>query len=144
MVLPIPHSTLATHELSSFCSHPPSPANHRPSNAHAVLHSSLRRPSLFITEPVTLQSAVHHSHHPFRRTDNLPSSSYSSSNWANTATPDVLLVELHLPSAKLLILHLSVEQQPATVSSSITTPTDLDPIPLPIFDPRQATARSTA
>jgi hypothetical protein len=106
------HSTLAS-ELSSSCSHPPSSANQRCSNAPAA----------------PLQSATPHSHHAFRCTDNRPTSSSSSSNWARTATPDLPLVELQLPPVKLLILQQSVEQQPATISSTNGTPTALLPIP---------------
>jgi hypothetical protein len=74
----------------------------------------------------------------------LPSSSYRSSNCARTATLDPLLVNLQLPSVKLLILQLSVKRQPATFSWSIGTPTDLLPIPLRTLDTRQATTRPTA
>jgi hypothetical protein len=142
------HSTLATRELSSSCSHPPSSANQRCSNAPAALPSSLSRPSPF-TPPthhsaaLPLDSATLYSHLSFRRTDNLPSSSSSSSNCARTATPYPPLVELQLPSVKLLILQQSVERQPTTISSSNGTPTDLLPIPLRTFDARQATTRST-
>jgi hypothetical protein len=41
------HSTLATRELSSSCSNPPSSANHRCADAHATLHSSLSFPTPF-------------------------------------------------------------------------------------------------
>jgi hypothetical protein len=137
------HSTLATRELSSSCSHPPSSANQRCSNAPAALRASLGRPSPFTLPPFTLHSATLHSHLSFRRTDNLPSSSSSSSNCARTATPYPPIVELQLPSVKLLILPQSVERQPTTMSSSNGTPTDLAPIPLRTFDTRQATTRPT-
>jgi hypothetical protein len=52
------HSTLATRELSSSCSHPPSSANQRCSNAPAALHSSLSRPSPFTPPPLTHHSAA--------------------------------------------------------------------------------------
>jgi hypothetical protein len=45
------HSTLATRELSSSCSHPPSSANQRCSNAPAARPSSLSRPSPFTPRP---------------------------------------------------------------------------------------------
>jgi hypothetical protein len=41
------------------------------------------------------------------------------------------------------MLELSVEKQSATISSSNRTPTDPLPIPLRIFDTRQATTRPT-
>jgi hypothetical protein len=52
------HSTLATRELSSSCSHPPSSANQRCSNAPAALHSSLSRPSPFAPPPLPHHSAA--------------------------------------------------------------------------------------
>jgi hypothetical protein len=64
----------------------------------AALHPSLYHPSL--------PPALYHSlHRPsLRRTDNLRLSSSSSSNRARTATPDLPLVEVQLPSVKLLNL----------------------------------------
>jgi hypothetical protein len=111
----------------------------------AALHSSLRRSSFppCTPPPFTLCSGAHHSRPSFRRTDNLPSSSPSSSNWASTATPDLLLVELQLPSVKLIILQLSVERQPVTFSSSNRTLTCLRPIPFRTFYTCQATTRPT-
>jgi hypothetical protein len=143
------HSTLATRDLSSSCSHSPSLANQRCSNAPAALPSSLSRPSPFIPPPLTHHSAAlrpplrHSSLPPFVPPDNLPSSSSSSSNCARTVTPYPHLVELQLPSVKLLILQQSVERQPTTISSSNGTPTDLLPIPLRTFDTRQHTTRPT-
>jgi hypothetical protein len=52
------HSTLATRELSSSCSHPPSSANQRCSNAPAALPASLSRPSPFTPPPLTHRSAA--------------------------------------------------------------------------------------
>jgi hypothetical protein len=121
------HSTLATRELSSSCSNPPSSANHRCSRA--------RHPSFFAQLP----------YHPsLRRTDNLRSSSSSSSNCARAATPHLPLVELQLPSVKLLTIQQSVERQPASISASTKTPTELGRIPLRTFDTRQATTRQAA
>jgi hypothetical protein len=144
------HSTLATRELSSSCSHPPSSANQRCSNAPAALPFSLSRPSPFTPPPLTHHSAalrprLRHSSpdHSFRRTENLPSSGSSSSNCTRTATPDPPLIELQLPSVKLLILQQSMERQPTTVTSSDGTPTDLLPIPLRTLDTRQAITRPT-
>jgi hypothetical protein len=50
--------SLATRELSASCSHPPSSANQRCSNAPAALHSSLSRPSPFTPPPLTHLSAA--------------------------------------------------------------------------------------
>jgi hypothetical protein len=121
------HSTLATHELSSCCSHPPSSANQRCSNA-----------------PATLHSATLHSHPSFRRTDNLPATSSSTSNRARAATPHLPLVELQLPSVQPLTIQQNVERQPATISLSNRTPNDHRPIPLRLFNTRLATTRPTA
>jgi hypothetical protein len=114
-------------------------------NHSRTLHS---RPSFhctapFIPPPCTLHSATLHSHHSFHRTDDLHLLSSSSSDRARTATPGLPL-ELQLPSLKLKILPLAVKWQPATIFYSTRTPTDLLPIPLHIFDTRQATARPTA
>jgi hypothetical protein len=64
------HSTLATRELSSSCSHPPSSANQRCSNAPAALPSSLSRPSPFTPPPLTDHSAAHRP--PLRHSPLLP------------------------------------------------------------------------
>jgi hypothetical protein len=142
------HSTLATRELSSSCSHPPSSADQRCSNAPAALPSSLSRPSPFTPPPLTRPSPST----PPLFTPTCRSAARTTSPRRAPARPTAReqlvnpyphLVELQLPSVKLLILQQSVERQPTTISSSNGTPADLLPIPLRSFDTRQATSRPT-
>jgi hypothetical protein len=93
----------------------------------ATLHPSLRRHL-----PITLLHG------------NLPSSSCSSSNCARAAAPHFPLVQVQLPSVKLLTIQQRVKRQPTTISSSNGTPIDLFPILLRTFDTRQPTTRPTA
>jgi hypothetical protein len=108
----------------------------------APLHNATQYPSprRLSQPPLTpppftpaLHSAALHSQFSLGRTDNLPSSSFSSSNRVSTATPDHLLISLQLPSVKQLIRQLSVKRQPATLSSSNRTPKDLLSVPFPTF-----------
>jgi hypothetical protein len=121
------HSTLASRELSSSCSNPPSSANHRCSD-----------PSLFAQLPYTLHSA--NLDPSLRRTDNLRSSSSRSSNCAGAATPHLPFVELQLPSVKAA--DHSTERRTATSVHLLVE--QILPIPLRTFNTREATTRRTA
>jgi hypothetical protein len=121
------HSTLATGELSSSCSNPPSSAKHRCSDR-----------SLFAQLPYTLHSA--NLDPSLRRTDNVRSSRSSSSNWPRAATPHLPLVELQLPSVKAA--DHSTERRTATRVHLLVE--QILPIPLRTFNTREATTRRTA
>jgi hypothetical protein len=144
------HSTLATRELSSFCSHPPSSANQGCSNAPAALHSSLSRPSSFTRPSLTHYSAAlrpplrHSSLPPFVPPRGQPplvelQLVQPRENSYPVSTPrraSVAIREVANPPTKR-------RTATSTISSSNGTPTDLLPIPLRTFDTRQATTRPT-
>jgi hypothetical protein len=125
------HSTLATRELPSSCSNPPSSANHRCSDAPATLHSSLSCPTLFTPPTLTHHSAAQTT--SARRALARPTG-------ARAATPHLPLVELQLPSVKAA--DHSTERRTATRVHLLVE--QILPIPLRTFNTRQATTRQTA